>query len=599
MNNRFFNPIFIFIVFSLCHLAHAQDYSATSDFQPNIIREGERSRYQFTISSSSGNFQLDSVEMPQIDGLDFQYAGNSSSQEMSVTNQGFSRTLRQIYGFQVTGQKEGEYTMPLFHVIIDGKKIEVPSATLKVIKPTDNPTTGNEKSMWTELELPRESLYVGEAVLAKLKLIYDPNQIIDVGQARNPPFSVKEGDAFAIGQFGNQQSQDIEHEGRILREVSWQVMLTPLKTGPQPMVIQMDLVVAMKGNQQQRRSRHSLMDQLMGNRYERQQVTLYTEDRNIEVQPLPEENRPTYFTGGIGLFTVDKPKLSQRSAKAGEPLTMTLVVRGQGNFDRLQAPSLEQSDNWRDYPPEEQYFPADALGYVGYKTFEYTLIPREAGELKTPEINFNFFDPETAKYVELPIPGQLIPVAENPNAQSPKRNPVTARRGPELLSIASTPGQWVSAIRPVITDPIFLGGQAIPAILLGLMIFHRRRELRLQNDAAYARNIRADKHTRIELAAARQAASAADAQAFFAAAQRTVQAAAGRTVEQAPESLTVIDIEAIARRQGLSDEDVQNAREFIESGDAIRFGGLSQSKIDFSSELSRLEKTVNALGGSK
>lgn len=234
------------------------------------------------------------------------------------------------------------------------------------------------------------------------------------------------------------------------------------------------------------------------------------------------------------------------------------------------------------------------------KTFEYTLIPREAGEFETPEIAFNFFNPDTAKYVELPIPGEKVTVTPNPNAKRPvstKRNPVAARRGPELLPILTTPGTWVSSIRPIVTNPVFLGMQVVPAIALGFVVLRRRKQLRLENDAAYARRLRAQKNVQAELARAREAVQAKDAPAFYAAAQRGVQEAAGRHVEQIPESLTADDVAEIARQQQLSDEQRQSARVFFEAGDAIRFGGLGGDRIDFSAELARLEQTLSALEG--
>lgn len=575
---------------SIGSAAQAQRIQASSEAHQEI-RQGQTGVYQFTLRSSDVDPQIPPPEIPKIDGLDIEFANISQGVSQHIINGSFSRTISKTYQYQVTGIEQGDYTIPGFTVDVQGEKVHIPAASVRVVE-------GLNTTIWTELELPREKIYVGEAVLATLKLYYDPSEIISISQARNPPFSVKDNDSVTIGQFGNQRERVVRRDGRDLHEISFQVMITPLKSGPTPMVIQSDLVITTRNDQPQRRYR-SMLDQFMNNRYQRHQVSLYTPDDPIDVQPLPAEGRPTYFTGGIGIFSVDKPQLSDTKTMAGEPLTMTLTVRGQGNFDRLQAPTLAEDDNWRDYPPEEEFFSADQMGFTGAKTFEYTLISREPGENMTPEINFNFFDPETEKYVELPIPGQQILVEANPNAQRPKRNPVAARRGPELLPIATTPGRLVSTIKPIVTNPIFIGSQLIPALAIGLLFYSRRQQLRLENDSAYARNYYADRATKTEMAAAKQAADQRDATAFYAAAQRAVQAAAGRHVAQAPESLTIADLEEIAQSRNADEDQLARIRAFMEAGDAIRFGGLANAQIDFSAEYAQLEKTVNALGGNR
>jgi len=579
---------------------HAQEITVKSEFEPNIIREEESALYYVSLISTAGDPAVESLNMPNIEGLEFQYVGPRSSQSMNLTNQGFSRRLEQSYIFRVRASKAGEFTVPAFPIKVAGKQYIVPEAKLKVLDGQKAASSSEGPSIWTELELPRESIYVGEAVRATIKLIYDPKRIASIDSRRSDKlFVVKEGDAFTISNYGRQSSKDIEREGRILREVSWPVVLTPLKTSSQPIVLQSDWQIATSDGATTRRYR-SPLDSFFGGGYRYQNITLYTDDEEFNVLPLPREGQPVDFTGGIGKFTVDQPRISANQAMAGEPLTLTLAVNGQGNFGRMQPPALAESDVWRSYPPEEQFQARDQLGDIGTKYFEYTLIPREAGELSTPEIHFNFFDPESAKYIELPIPGQSINVKVNPNAQRPQqRNPVTARRGPELLPIAASPGAWVSAIKPVIANPFFLGAQLIPAFMIGLVFIRRRHELRLENDPAYARRIQASKQLKIEMDAARKAANDKKAADFYAAAQRAVQCAAGSKVKQTPESLTLADIEAIAKRQQLSNEQIESARQFLEAGDAVRFGGIDRNQVDFNAELARLESVTNAFGGKR
>ncbi|WP_309400079.1 BatD family protein [Cerasicoccus maritimus] len=595
-HQKLFTTLFLLCAFAASLFAQQGDLEISSGFEPNVIRVNQYANYQFSVSNSRGSVKLEEAQKPEVPGLPMQYLGPNTQTIMNSTNGHVRHMYINAYAFRAAPEKPGEYTVPAFKIRVNGQDLEVPAAKLTVLDAQEPDANGNGPAVVTEIEWPREKFYVGEAIKAKVKLIVDPEQVQRMRVLRDVPFIVKEGDAFTISNFSQSDSKRIVRDNQVLEEHSWEVVITPLKTGQQSITLQSDWAVTTKSDRNQRRGR-SLMDSFFINPYDTQQVTLYSEHDTIDVQPLPNEGQPTYYTGGIGMFTVDKPRLSESTGKAGEPLTMILTVRGQGNFERLQAPTLAESDAWRDYAPEEEFFAADQIGYTGAKTFEYTLIPRDSGELTTPEIAFNFFDPETAKYVELPIPGQAITIAENPNAQRPKRNPVAARRGPELLPIATTAGAFVSAISPIVKNPVFIAGQIVPALAIGLLFLSRRQKLRLEQDAEYARNVRANQATKAELATASNAAQQQDATAFYAAAQRAVQAAAGRHVEQAPESLTIADLESVATKLKADETTLKNIRAFMEAGDAIRFGGLANADIDFSAELARLETTVNNLGG--
>jgi len=597
------NALLVVVSFLLLSAsAWAQGITASSSFNPEVARVGQQVRYQITLKSADSNPSLESLNLPEVDGIRIQYVGPSTRRDRNLTPNGFRQTIEQSYNFAVWATEPGEVTIPSFEVAVGGSKVSIPAATLKAVEAGGSGPGGKQPSIFAELELPRESHYVGEAVVAKLKLYFDNDRVRDVSAGSRRPISVKEGDAFRVGDFGNQQSRAVEKDGRILQEISWEVMITPLKTGPQPLVIQLDLVVAVADEPSSGPT--SRFERLLGRSFpsffDRQQISLYTEDEDLTILPLPTEGKPLDFTGGIGMFTVDQPVLSTSQPMAGEPVTLTLVVRGQGNFGRLEPPPILPSDEWRDYEPESSFKAADDMGYTGVKTFEYTIIPRDPGDYETPGIAFNFFNPDTAKYVELAIPGEEVTVAPNPNAKRPA--PVVAkggasRRGPQLLPIANAPGEWVGAIRPVVTSPLFWGAQLVPALAFGFIIVRRRQQLRLANDAVYARKVRSAKMVAEELEKAQGAAAGRDVARFYEAAQRAVQAAAGRHIDAAPESLTAADVAGIAEKQGLDEAHRRTFVEFFEAGDAIRFGGLNAAEVDFESERRRLEETVNTLSG--
>ena len=58
----------------------------------------------------------------------------------------------------------------------------------------------------------------------------------------------------------------------------------------------------------------------------------------VNVRPLPRDKELPGFNGAIGVFTNDPPKLATNVVRVGDPVALTVTIRGQGNLGRLIAP---------------------------------------------------------------------------------------------------------------------------------------------------------------------------------------------------------------------------------------------------------------------
>ncbi len=120
-------------------------------------------------------------------------------------------------------------------------------------------------------------------------------------------------------------------------------------------------------------------------------VLLVSDPVEINVRPLPAEGELPGFTGAIGKFFRDPPQLATNRLRVGEPVQLKIVFHGEGDLTRFVPPAPPRSRDWQiiaDPPP--------ATGF--------TLIPLTDEMHETPAIPFSYFDPATAKYVDLTIP---------------------------------------------------------------------------------------------------------------------------------------------------------------------------------------------------
>lgn len=117
----------------------------------------------------------------------------------------------------------------------------------------------------------------------------------------------------------------------------------------------------------------------------------------MEIRALPAENRPSGFNGAVGRYDISASALP-KSVHVGEPVTLTLTIRGNGNLETLSAPDLaNQPELERDFRVPDE--PLAGVMENGAKVFTVSLRPRRAGVQQIPPIRLVFFDPRLEKFV--------------------------------------------------------------------------------------------------------------------------------------------------------------------------------------------------------
>lgn len=124
----------------------------------------------------------------------------------------------------------------------------------------------------------------------------------------------------------------------------------------------------------------------------------------VSVRPLPEAGKPASFQGAVGNFRLSSTS-DKVSVKQNEPVTMKIVIEGEGNIETLTQPQVPELSGFKVYDSDtssQLFKTGNVIG--GRKTFEIVFIPMEAGEKKIPSIEFSFFNPVIARYATLRTP---------------------------------------------------------------------------------------------------------------------------------------------------------------------------------------------------
>lgn len=598
----------LFLLTCLTSQLFAADFQVDARFQPEVIRQGETSIYRLNVvieGAGSFNLQNESLpEIPEVAGLRMQYVG--PSQEYTIINRRSTFRLSLLY--RVEASQAGIYEVPAFSFPFAGRTLEAPSAELEVIErgATTLPDREREEPVrskpWLEVELPRERLYSGEAVPATVRLYVSNEAIIDARLGAYHPEKI--GDSFAVGEFSQMRQRREFIDGVSHSVAEWQVLLTPLRSGLEPLLFEMPMMVAYRGQVSEdpfRRMQEAFWGG--GSPFSRQERTqVYSEDMEIEVLPVPEATMPEDYTGGIGTFSLASARLDGDEFRVGEPFLYTISIEGAGNFARMRGPFPQiDDDSWRVYDPSESFDPSDLLGFEGVKSFTYTMIPRSDELTETPDFQFSYFDPSEQRFHKVEIPGQSIEVMPLPPGQvlaSPserRRNPVEVRRGPDLLPPFSQLGTGVSEIRLLPRSVLFWGTQTFLFAGLAGLFFYRRDRYRMVVFPAYAKYQASRRAIKYHLGEADRASQKGDLRVFLHHCYRGLQSAFGPFLEAQAESLTPADFHQVIKERSLPESCRSMVNRYSSDAEKIQYGGSEGEATELFADLPQFQAFLWAM----
>lgn len=240
----------------------------------------------------------------------------------------------------------------------------------------------------------------------------------------------------------------------------------------------------------------------------------------VVVRPLPEERRPEDFSGAVGSF--DFSAAARPGAVAeGEPVTLTMTIRGRGNIESVAPPRVRGDDRFTAYEPKLLAREISEDRFRGRLVFEQVLVPRSTASTPLPAVVFSYFDPTRKTYRRLtagPFPLQVAPSQDGGAAlkapAAASGTPQTAA-GSDILPLKAVPGDWSSAGAPSWNrSPWFLPLQLLPPVTAMALFFLVRRRERRTRDVAGTRRLIAPKTARVGIGAAREALRQRDPRRF-------------------------------------------------------------------------------------
>jgi hypothetical protein len=538
--------------------------TATASFDPPQVRPGEKSVYRvmFNATAVSVNWPEQIPAPPQL-----KVHLSASGQTMQAVGGEYQNLA--TFDYVVRANVVGQFTVPEYSVEVYGKPVVIPATHLEVR--TELPES-HEPARQLLIEPSVTNVYVGE--------VFDVSIILPATSARaiEGVSDVQlNGDSFVVDKNSARQSiQTVKGNGRNAPAYIYTTSVTPIAAGK--------LNLSAQG--------FSLEPQMGG---PPKYVLLDSEPVAINVRPLPGGNELPGFQGAVGDYTCDPPSLTTNTLKVGEPVQLTIVIRGGKNLGRINPPPPPRAEGWQSFPAERGGILGGAKGPGA--SFRYTLIPLTDVGRATPAIPFSCFDPASGGYVDLTIPALPVTILAGgiqTNADMALMlSENNSEPGPSigLSKLARTPGCTGSLV-PVQMRGWFPLVQILPALgFCGLWFWDRRRRF-LEQHPEIVRRRQARRALRRELRLLEQAANSGDAVNFVRHGISALQIVSAPHYPASPQALVCGDILSIFPPSERAGKSAEIVRRFFAAADAAAFANSSGNQIALLSEKSALNEIL-------
>jgi len=502
----------------------------------------------------------------RVGGLDARYLGPST--QVSIVNGTMSSSVQHRYS--LFALQPGRFEVGPITIQYQGKDYSTPPLAVEFVAAAAPPGSTDSgranggpqgKTLFATLSLTKPRVYLHERVALDIDL-YIGN--VRAGDLQFPTLSA---DGLAVDNWPQPTQRQQVIDGQSYQVVHFHTLATPLRAGTVligPASLRLNVYERNRGN-----GRGGANDPFFDTFFQQaRQVDVRAEPIELTVLPLPENGRPADFSGAVGRFQM-QVDAAPTEVVAGDPITVQLVVTGEGNLSDAAAPRLADATGFRIYEPRAGQIEA------GRRSFEQVVIPNDSGVTALPSFRFSFFDPQTEQYQVVesaPIALRVSQPQQAPHAdvvvsgESPRRK-VEEKLGRDIVFIKDEPGDLRDFRSLGSAIWMLLAWLPVPPAALLVMTWYDRRRRRLSGDERYARFARAGKLARQGIAAGRAAIRNGNQTEFYEVISTTIREFLSAKLDLPAGG---VDADAVAKR-GCGPDVVNDLRVLYAACETARF----------------------------
>ncbi len=566
--------LFVGVLLGVWQAAHA--VHVRMELEPDALQMGESAELSVVIQTTDEPAE---PEIPDVPGLRI----GSPSVQFSfsrTTIDGVSEQRRfTTYRYTVIPLQPGEYEIGPLTYTQNDETFEIPAKTLQVVatRDGDDPDAQAEELsdfVFAELEVNKERVYVQEPFTLTIAIYSrDINVGRDVSLVNLPDTGI------ATEPFQELRPTREIVDNHVFNVRRYRTRIRPLTAGTIRFAPELRIQILVPRERGRRPFDDPFFDGVFSN-YEAHPFELPLTPVEVTARAIPQTDRPESYTGSVGSFDFSV-RVHPTEVQAGDPITVSMLIEGEGNMTAVSAPGVPENDLFRVYPPRLINQDLDRAASRGRKMYEQVIIPRSDEATEVPALHFSFFDPAEERFeTRVEGPFELAIQKRDPTdervvrADDARTDHQTRIVGEDIVYLKSAPARWMNVYDgPWYLRPGFLALQTAPPILVLAVFLLARRRRRLDTDIALARRYRAPRSARPGLRRAEKALQDGAVDAFHDGLWSALSAYFGDRLNLAPGSVTAEEVQRVMAQRGLDEETLKSIGYLFADCEQLRYAG--------------------------
>ena len=374
---------------------------------PQHVGVGEQFKLMYTIQTQDvKGFRAGNIP----DGLEVLMGPSTSSQSSFQMVNGHTSSSSSItYTYIISAEKAGNYVIPAAHATVNGHQAASPATRIKVSGQAQSNSGGGSNmrqepgaqvrqagarisgnDLFIKVSANKKHVHEQEPILLTYK-VYTQVELTQL-EGKMPDLKGFHTQEIPLPQ---QKSFHLENlNGRPYRCVTWsQYVMYPQMTGKLTIPS-----ITFKGIVVQENRNVDPFEAFFngGSGYVEVKKDIVAPAVDVTVDPLPQ--RPVGFSGGVGRFSISG-SLDKKTVAANDPVTLRVVVSGNGNLKLLKQPEVQFPKDFDKYDPKmTDKTRLTANGVEGSVIYDFLFVPRNQGDYTIPAVQFIYYDTTTNSY---------------------------------------------------------------------------------------------------------------------------------------------------------------------------------------------------------
>lgn len=553
---------------SLTTAVRADDISISASVDKNVVSINDQIVLEIDVSGTSSN--LPNPDIPQL--TDFNMYSSGRSQNVSIINGQVSSSI--VFKYVLVPKTIVKTTIPPITLNYNGKIYQTQRIPVDVVQsaPSQNnaprqqgnysgpqeqniPETGDD--LFLVAEVDKKNAYVNEQITYSLKFY----RRIDL--LSQPGFTPSDFSGFWSEDFAPKNYNAV-YKGRRYLITELKTLLFPTKPGKFTLK-EASLTCQIPD--------YNSADFFGGFFSQGRTKIIQSKPITINVNPLPEANKPKGFNGTVGQYSITAD-IDKKTVKVNEPVTLNILVSGTGNIKAIAEPQLP---DWPDFKKYETVgslnINKDSGVLKGNKTFTTVIVPQTPGNKTIEPISFPFFDPDKKQYVNAQTPSFKLLVKPGPQIETniPEQRTNDIKIVNKDIRFIKTLANYRVFEGYIYTKAWFKLVNLAPVFIFGFVFIYVNWQEKLNKDIAYARSLRASGTSKKYLKKAVKLLNLENSSEFYNAISRAIVEYIANKTNVSAESLTSSIISAILSKKEIKAETIAEVNRLLEECAMVRF----------------------------